>query len=166
MGCVSPYPLCSQTSSGFPTPLAVPEDTVLRTAGPNLPEIDMLYPAACVCAELLSMYKCPVSPRECLIVEILFQLSVWPVSNESAKETKKPLTGSKDPSEDQGSHASEASAASISSTQLVYVVSDLGRLQEWVSFAALDTGSVNCGRAPCSRRGHSVLRDVSLHSGL
>ncbi|EDL11770.1 component of oligomeric golgi complex 2 [Mus musculus] len=60
------------------------------------------------------------------------ELSVRPVSNESAKETKKPLTGSKDPSEDQGSHASEASAASISSTQLVYVVSDLGRLQEWL----------------------------------
>lgn len=60
------------------------------------------------------------------------ELSVRPVSNESAKETKKPLTGSKDPSEDQGSHASEASAASISSTQLVYVVSDLGRMQEWL----------------------------------
>uniref|UniRef100_A0A8C6GT85 Conserved oligomeric Golgi complex subunit 2 n=1 Tax=Mus spicilegus TaxID=10103 RepID=A0A8C6GT85_MUSSI len=60
------------------------------------------------------------------------ELSVRPVSNESAKETKKPLTGSKDPSEDQGSHPSEAGATSISSTQLVYVVSDLGRLQEWL----------------------------------
>lgn len=88
----------------------------------------------------------PVSPRERLIIEILFQLSVRPISNESAKETKKPLAGSKDPSEDQGSnHPSEAGATSVSSTQLVYVVSDLGRLQEWVSIAALDTGSVNCG---------------------
>ncbi|XP_028623588.1 conserved oligomeric Golgi complex subunit 2 [Grammomys surdaster] len=60
------------------------------------------------------------------------ELSVRPISNESAKENKKPLTGSKDPSEDQGSHPSEAGAASISSTQLVYVVSDLGRLQEWL----------------------------------
>lgn len=60
------------------------------------------------------------------------ELSVRPISNESAKETKKPLTGSKDPSEDQGSHPSEAGATSISSTQLVYVVSDLGRLQEWL----------------------------------
>ncbi|OBS82539.1 hypothetical protein A6R68_23478, partial [Neotoma lepida] len=55
----------------------------------------------------------------------------WPISNESTKETKKPLAGSKDPSEDQGSHPSEVQAASISSTQLVYVVADLDKLQEW-----------------------------------
>ena len=88
-----------------------------------------------VCAAL-SMCNA-VSPRECLILEILFQLSARPISNESAKETKKPLAGGKDPSEDQGSHPSEAGAASISSTQLVCVVSDLGRLQEWVSSVAL-----------------------------
>lgn len=60
------------------------------------------------------------------------ELSVRPISNESAKETKKPLAGSKDPSDDHGSRPSEAGAVSISSTQLVYVVSDLGRLQEWL----------------------------------
>ncbi|XP_028745616.1 conserved oligomeric Golgi complex subunit 2 isoform X1 [Peromyscus leucopus] len=60
------------------------------------------------------------------------ELSVRPISNESTKETKKPLAGSKDPSEDQGSHPSEVQAASISSTQLVYVVADLNRLQEWL----------------------------------
>ncbi|XP_059119813.1 conserved oligomeric Golgi complex subunit 2 isoform X2 [Peromyscus eremicus] len=60
------------------------------------------------------------------------ELSVRPISNESTKETKKPLAGSKDPSEDQGSHPSEVQAASISSTQLVYVVADLDRLQEWL----------------------------------
>lgn len=60
------------------------------------------------------------------------ELSVRPISNESAKETKKPLAGSKDPSDDHGSHPSEAGAVPISSTQLVYVVSDLGRLQEWL----------------------------------
>lgn len=60
------------------------------------------------------------------------ELSVRPISNESAKETKKPLAGSKDPSDDHGSHPSEAGTVSISSTQLVYVVSDLGRLQEWL----------------------------------
>uniref|UniRef100_A0A8C2MFE4 Conserved oligomeric Golgi complex subunit 2 n=1 Tax=Cricetulus griseus TaxID=10029 RepID=A0A8C2MFE4_CRIGR len=60
------------------------------------------------------------------------EISARPISNESTKETKKPLAGSKDPSEDQGSHPSEVQAASISSTQLVYVVSDLDRLQEWL----------------------------------
>lgn len=60
------------------------------------------------------------------------ELSVRPISNESAKETKKPLAGSKDPSDDHGSHPSEAGTVPISSTQLVYVVSDLGRLQEWL----------------------------------
>lgn len=60
------------------------------------------------------------------------ELSVRPISNESAKETKKPLAGSKDPPDDHGSHPSEAGAVPISSTQLVYVVSDLGRLQEWL----------------------------------
>lgn len=48
------------------------------------------------------------------------------------KETKKPLAGSKEPSADQGSHPAEAAVASVSSTQLVYVVSDLDRLQEWL----------------------------------
>lgn len=70
-------------------------------------------------------------------LEISSQLSGRPVSNENTKETKKPLAGSKDPSEDQGNHPSEAQAASISSTQLLYVVSDLERLQEWVSFTTL-----------------------------
>lgn len=60
------------------------------------------------------------------------ELSARPISNESMKETKKPLAGSKDPSEDQGSHPAEAAVASVSSTQLVYVVSDLDRLQEWL----------------------------------
>lgn len=72
-----------------------------------------------------------------MILEIPFQLSVRPIANESAKETKKPSAGSKDPSEDQGSRPSESGAAPVSCTQLVYVVSDLGRLQEWVSFVAL-----------------------------
>lgn len=71
------------------------------------------------------------------------ELSVRPISNESTKETKKPSAGSKEPSEDPGSHpsaavtaaaaaAAAAAATSISSTQLVYVVSDLDRLQEWL----------------------------------
>lgn len=74
-----------------------------------------------------------------LTLQILARFSVFvselsgrPLSNENAKETKKPLAGSKDPSEDQGNHPSEAQAASISSTQLLYVVSDLERLQEWL----------------------------------
>nr|XP_020042416.1 conserved oligomeric Golgi complex subunit 2 isoform X1 [Castor canadensis] len=66
------------------------------------------------------------------------ELSLRPISNESAKEMKKPLvSGSKDPSaiqgnsEDQGSGLPETKpVASISSTQLVYVVADLDRLQE------------------------------------
>ncbi|KAL6050535.1 hypothetical protein STEG23_005151, partial [Scotinomys teguina] len=61
---------------------------------------------------------------------VYFQIR--PIANESTKETKKPLAGSKDPSEDQGSHPPEEQAASISSTQLVYVVADLDRLQEWL----------------------------------
>lgn len=60
------------------------------------------------------------------------EVSVRPISNESAKETKKPLAGAKDPVEDQGSHPSEAGSAPVSSTQLVCVVSDLGRLQDWL----------------------------------
>ncbi|XP_051057521.1 conserved oligomeric Golgi complex subunit 2 isoform X2 [Phodopus roborovskii] len=60
------------------------------------------------------------------------EISVRPISNESTKENKKPLAGSKDPSEDQGSHSSEVQTPSISSTQLVYVVSDLDRLQDWL----------------------------------
>ncbi|KAB1271398.1 Conserved oligomeric Golgi complex subunit 2 [Camelus dromedarius] len=79
-----------------------------------------------------------------LTLQILARYSVFvkelllrPISNESAKDIKKPLvTGSKDPSvtqgtsEDQGSGPSEAKpVASVSSTQLVYVVADLDRLQ-------------------------------------
>ncbi|MBV95294.1 Conserved oligomeric Golgi complex subunit 2, partial [Eschrichtius robustus] len=64
--------------------------------------------------------------------------SGWPISNESAKDIKKPLvTGSKDPSvtqgncEDQGSGPSETKpVVPVSSTQLVYVVADLDRLQD------------------------------------
>jgi hypothetical protein len=75
------------------------------------------------------------------ITEFPPQLSLRPISNESAKEMKKPLvSGSKDPSaiqgnsEDQGSGLPETKpVASISSTQLVYVVADLDRLQEQVS---------------------------------
>lgn len=74
-----------------------------------------------------------------LTLQILARFSVFvselsgrPISNESTKETRKPLAGSKDPSEDQGNHPSEAQAASISSTQLLYVVSDLDKLQEWL----------------------------------
>lgn len=131
----------------LPSPTGCPEDTTVRTAGPRLPERDCcplqpvcvcaVHRSQCVCAELLRAYERPMSWWECLILKILFQLSVRPISNESAKETKKPLAGSKDPSDDHGSHPSEAGAVPISSTQLVYVVSDLGRLQEWVSFAAL-----------------------------
>lgn len=80
-----------------------------------------------------------------LTLQILARYSVFanelllrPISNESAKDIKNPVvTGSKDPSvtqgnsEDQGSGPSESKpAASISSTQLVYVVADLDRLQE------------------------------------
>ncbi|XP_048656319.1 conserved oligomeric Golgi complex subunit 2 isoform X1 [Marmota marmota marmota] len=80
-----------------------------------------------------------------LTLQILARFSVFaselsrrPISNESAKEIKKPLVaGSKDPSasqggnEDQGRGPSEEKPMeSISSTQLVYVVADLDRLQE------------------------------------
>ncbi|XP_036684505.1 conserved oligomeric Golgi complex subunit 2 isoform X6 [Balaenoptera musculus] len=66
------------------------------------------------------------------------QLLLRPISNESAKDIKKPLvTGSKDPSvtqgncEDQGSGPSETKpVVPVSSTQLVYVVADLDRLQD------------------------------------
>uniref|UniRef100_A0A8C9DG17 Conserved oligomeric Golgi complex subunit 2 n=1 Tax=Prolemur simus TaxID=1328070 RepID=A0A8C9DG17_PROSS len=69
------------------------------------------------------------------------ELSLRPISSESAKEIKKPLvTGSKDPSlsqgntEEQGGSPSETKpAVAISSTQLVYAVADLDRLQEQVS---------------------------------
>lgn len=74
-----------------------------------------------------------------LTLQILARFSVFvselsgrPISNESTKETRKPLAGNRDPSEDQGNHPSEAQTASISSTQLLYVVSDLDRLQEWL----------------------------------
>ena len=78
-----------------------------------------------------------------LVIEILFQLLLRPISNDSAKDIKKPLgAGSKDPSttqgssEDQGSGAPEAKpVASVSSTQLVHVVADLDRLQEQVARA-------------------------------
>ncbi|XP_039097176.1 conserved oligomeric Golgi complex subunit 2 isoform X2 [Hyaena hyaena] len=80
-----------------------------------------------------------------LTLQILARYSVFvrelllrPISNESAKDIKRPLgTTSKDPSvtqgngEDQGGGPSETkSVASISSTHLVYVVADLDRLQE------------------------------------
>ncbi|XP_011233523.1 conserved oligomeric Golgi complex subunit 2 isoform X1 [Ailuropoda melanoleuca] len=80
-----------------------------------------------------------------LTLQILARYSVFvselllrPISNESAKDFKKPLvTGSKDPSvaqgsgEDQGGGPSETKpVVSISSTQLVYVVADLDKLQE------------------------------------
>ncbi|XP_029787079.1 conserved oligomeric Golgi complex subunit 2 isoform X2 [Suricata suricatta] len=80
-----------------------------------------------------------------LTLQILARYSVFvrelllrPISNESAKDSKKPLvTGSKDPSvtqgngEDQGGGPSETQpVASISSTHLVYVVADLDKLQE------------------------------------
>ncbi|KAL2770705.1 conserved oligomeric Golgi complex subunit 2 isoform 2 [Daubentonia madagascariensis] len=66
------------------------------------------------------------------------ELSLRPISSESAKEIKKPLvTGSKEPSltqgntEDQvGSPSETKPAVSISSAQLVYVVADLDKLQE------------------------------------
>ncbi|XP_029100753.1 conserved oligomeric Golgi complex subunit 2 isoform X2 [Monodon monoceros] len=80
-----------------------------------------------------------------LTLQILARYSVFvkelllrPISNESAKDIKKPsVTGSKDPSvaqgncEDRGSGPSETKpVVPISSTQLVYVVADLDRLQE------------------------------------
>ncbi|KAM8818490.1 conserved oligomeric Golgi complex subunit 2 isoform 2-T2 [Rhynchonycteris naso] len=66
------------------------------------------------------------------------ELLLRPISNESAKDIKKPLvTSSKDPSvthgnnEDQGSGPSETKPVTfISSTQLICVVADLDRLQE------------------------------------
>nr|XP_030695473.1 conserved oligomeric Golgi complex subunit 2 isoform X8 [Globicephala melas] len=66
------------------------------------------------------------------------QLLLRPISNESAKDIRKPSgTGSKDPSvaqgncEDRGSGPSETKpVVPVSSTQLVYVVADLDRLQE------------------------------------
>ncbi|KAB1271396.1 Conserved oligomeric Golgi complex subunit 2 [Camelus dromedarius] len=88
--------------------------------------------------ELLThKHLCILLMETYLIIEILLQLLLRPISNESAKDIKKPLvTGSKDPSvtqgtsEDQGSGPSEAKpVASVSSTQLVYVVADLDRLQ-------------------------------------
>ncbi|OWK07602.1 COG2, partial [Cervus elaphus hippelaphus] len=65
-------------------------------------------------------------------------LSRRPISNESAKDVKKPLvTGSKDLSITQGLREDQASGPSetkpiisTSSTQLVCVVTDLDRLQE------------------------------------
>ncbi|XP_064132701.1 conserved oligomeric Golgi complex subunit 2 isoform X2 [Loxodonta africana] len=66
------------------------------------------------------------------------ELLLRPISNESAKDIKKPLvTGSKDPSiiqgtnDDQGNGPSETKpVVFISSTHLVYVVADLDKLQE------------------------------------
>ncbi|XP_030190173.1 conserved oligomeric Golgi complex subunit 2 isoform X2 [Lynx canadensis] len=66
------------------------------------------------------------------------ELLLRPISNESAKDIKKPLvTGGKDPSVTQGNSEDQASGpaetrpvASISSTQLIYVVADLDKLQE------------------------------------
>ncbi|KAG8515053.1 Conserved oligomeric Golgi complex subunit 2 [Galemys pyrenaicus] len=80
-----------------------------------------------------------------LTLQILARYSVFvnelllrPITNENAKDVKKPLvTGSRDPSvaqgnsEDQGNGPSEPKpVVSISSTQLVYVVADLDKLQE------------------------------------
>ncbi|XP_058552098.1 conserved oligomeric Golgi complex subunit 2 isoform X5 [Neofelis nebulosa] len=80
-----------------------------------------------------------------LTLQILARYSVFvselllrPISNESAKDIKKPLvTGGKDPSVTQGNSEDQASGpvetrpvASISSTQLMYVVADLDKLQE------------------------------------
>ncbi|XP_026902835.1 conserved oligomeric Golgi complex subunit 2 isoform X5 [Acinonyx jubatus] len=80
-----------------------------------------------------------------LTLQILARYSVFvselllrPISNESAKDIKKPLvTGGKDPSVTQGNSEDQASGpaetkpvASISSTQLIYVVADLDKLQE------------------------------------
>ena len=72
------------------------------------------------------------------MAEILFQLLLGPISNESAKDIKKPLvTGSKDLSitqgncEDQASGPSETKPiVSISSTQLLCVITDMDRRQE------------------------------------
>ncbi|XP_078290362.1 conserved oligomeric Golgi complex subunit 2 isoform X1 [Panthera onca] len=80
-----------------------------------------------------------------LTLQILARYSVFvselllrPISNESAKDIKKPLvTGGKEPSVTQGNSEDQASGpaetrpvASISSTQLIYVVADLDKLQE------------------------------------
>ncbi|XP_019809410.2 conserved oligomeric Golgi complex subunit 2 isoform X1 [Bos indicus] len=80
-----------------------------------------------------------------LTLQILARYSIFvkelllrPISNESAKDVKKPLvTGSKDLSITQGNCEDQASGpaetkpiVSVSSTQLVYVVTDLHRLQE------------------------------------
>ncbi|XP_066238908.1 conserved oligomeric Golgi complex subunit 2 isoform X2 [Saccopteryx leptura] len=80
-----------------------------------------------------------------LTLQVLARYSVFvnelllrPISNESAKDIKKLLvTSSKDPSVTQGNNEDQESGpsetkpvASISSTQLVYVVADLDRLQE------------------------------------
>lgn len=80
-----------------------------------------------------------------LTLQILARYSIFvkelllrPISNESAKDVKKPLvTGSKDLSITQGNCKDQASGpsetkpiVSVSSTQLVYVVTDLHRLQE------------------------------------
>ena len=72
------------------------------------------------------------------MAEILFQLLLGPISNESAKDIKKPLvTGSKDLSITQGNCEDQASGPSetkpiisISSTQLLCVITDMDRLQE------------------------------------
>ncbi|XP_023583804.1 conserved oligomeric Golgi complex subunit 2 isoform X2 [Trichechus manatus latirostris] len=66
------------------------------------------------------------------------ELFLRPISNESAKDVKKPLvTGSKDPSVTQGTNDDQGNGPSetkpvvfISSTHLVYVVADLDKLQE------------------------------------
>ncbi|XP_049501002.1 conserved oligomeric Golgi complex subunit 2 isoform X2 [Panthera uncia] len=80
-----------------------------------------------------------------LTLQILARYSVFvselllrPISNESAKDIKKPLvTGGKEPSVTQGNSEDQASGpaetrpvASISGTQLIYVVADLDKLQE------------------------------------
>ncbi|KAB0371721.1 hypothetical protein FD755_016659 [Muntiacus reevesi] len=98
-----------------------------------------------------------------LMLQILAQYSKFvkelllrPNSNESAKDIKKPLvTGSKDLSitqgncEDQASGPSETKPiVSISSTQLICVVTDLDRLQEQHPFPSL--WRCLCPRLACS----------------
>ena len=75
------------------------------------------------------------------MAEILSQLLLRPISNESAKGIKKPLvTDSNNLSITQGNCEHQASGpsetkpiVSISSTQLICVVTDLDRLQEQAS---------------------------------
>lgn len=120
--------------------------------------------------ELLThIYKCSciLLVEKYLIIEILFQLLLRPISNESAKDTKKPLvTSNKDPSitqgnfsEDQGSGPSETKpVVSISSIQLVYVVADLDKLQEQVNLCPR--------RSLCLSAQFSVFTESNMCKGM